>query len=103
MPQDKQLYQDFEALFKAQYNSLANYACSILGNEHEAEDVVQEVFIKIWNTQPELARSPQAKFYLLTAVRNTSISSLRKSSARPTISTEDIQLPQTADEDHLSL
>ena len=43
-----------------------------------AEDVVQDTFIKIWETKQDLIASPDIRYYLVTAVRNNCISALRK-------------------------
>ena len=67
MPSASDLYTQFEALFKAHYNELANYALSILKNRDDAEDVVQEVFIRIWQNNPSIIATPDVKFYLITA------------------------------------
>ncbi|MCW3465521.1 RNA polymerase sigma-70 factor [Chitinophaga nivalis] len=71
-------YQAYKALFHAQYNDLCNYAFSFLGNDAAAEDVVQETFIKLWQKHQELISIPNIRSYLFRAVRNNSISVLRK-------------------------
>lgn len=73
-----ELYSLFENLFREHYNELSNYAYSILKNREDAEDAVQDVFIKIWQKDPTIINNDGIKFYLLTATRNTCISFLRK-------------------------
>jgi RNA polymerase sigma-70 factor (ECF subfamily) len=68
----------FQQLFSAEYNKLCRYALSYMQDEHTAEDVVQDTFIRIWETKQELISSPDIKYYLVTAVRNNCISALRK-------------------------
>ena len=68
----------FQALFTKEYSKLCRYALTFLHDTHQAEDVVQETFIKIWERKPELISSPEINFYLVTAVRNNCISALRK-------------------------
>lgn len=68
----------FKALFAQEYNKLCRYALTFLHDMHQAEDVVQETFIKIWERKPELIQTPDIRFYLVTAVRNNCISALRK-------------------------
>lgn len=68
----------FKELFAREYNNLCRYALSYLQDTHLAEDVVQETFVKFWEQKRELASSPEAKYYLVTAVRNNCISALRK-------------------------
>ncbi len=70
--------QIFRQLFTAEYSKLCRYALSYMQDEQAAEDVVQDTFIRIWETKRELVGSPDIRFYLVTAVRNNCISALRK-------------------------
>lgn len=70
--------QIFQQLFSAEYSKLCRYALSYMQDAHSAEDVVQDTFIKIWESKRELISSPDIRFYLITAVRNNCISALRK-------------------------
>jgi len=74
------------------YNSLANYAYSFLKSRQDAEDIVQEVFIKLWKNKPEVMHSNQVKFYLLTATKNACISFLRKQAGKYTVEPESVHL-----------
>ena len=98
MPANPELYSLFETIFKEHYNTLANYAYSILRNKENAEDVVQDVFVKLWQNSPEVITTPQVKFYLVTATKNTCISFLRKESGKTFVRPEDAQLHAHADE-----
>lgn len=73
----------FKALFAAQYEPLCRHALTFLKDEHAAEDVVQATFIRFWETKKDLLASPDARFYLVTAVRNNCISELRKAKTSP--------------------
>jgi RNA polymerase sigma-70 factor (family 1) len=73
-----QTEQAFKELFSREYNNLCQYAYSYLKEEHMAEDVVQDTFVKIWETKKELIGKPEIRFYLVTAVRNNAISVLRR-------------------------
>ena len=52
MSAEANTYLQFDQLFREHYNVLANYAFSILRNKQDAEDAVQEVFIKMWQKNP---------------------------------------------------
>jgi RNA polymerase sigma-70 factor (ECF subfamily) len=82
----------FKELFAQEYSKLCRYALTYLQDSHQAEDVVQETFIKIWERKQEMIASPDMKFYLITAVRNNCISFLRK------LRTQNISFPETAPE-----
>ena len=98
MPANPELYSIFETIFKEHYNTLANYAYSILKSKENAEDVVQDVFVKLWQNSPDVVTTPQVKFYLVTATKNSCISFLRKESGKTFIQPEDAQLHAHADE-----
>jgi RNA polymerase sigma-70 factor (ECF subfamily) len=61
---------DFEKLFKLLYSKLCSYANLFLNDPDAAEDVVQEVFFKLWKNREELTINTTVKSYLFRAVRN---------------------------------
>ncbi len=61
---------EFEKLFKAQYSKLCSYANLFLNDPDAAEDVVQEVFFKLWKSRDEISINTTIKSYLFRAVRN---------------------------------
>jgi len=73
--------QLFQQLFNAEYAGLCRYALTYVQDEQTAEDVVQETFVKIWESKQDLIGQPHVRFYLITAVRNNCISVLRKRKA----------------------
>jgi len=84
--------QIFQQLFSAEYSKLCRYALSYMQDAHSAEDVVQDTFIRIWETKRDLISSPEIRYYLVTAVRNNCISALRK------LKSSSIHFPETAPE-----
>jgi RNA polymerase sigma-70 factor (family 1) len=98
MPTNRQEYSRFELLFRAHYNSLANYAYSIVKNQQDAEDVVQEVFIRLWQSKPAAMETDGAKFYMLTATKNTCISLLRKQAGKFMVEPETVHLAASEEE-----
>jgi len=61
---------EFEKLFKTEYSKLCSYANLFLNDPDAAEDVVQEVFFKLWKNREELNIQTTVKSYLFRAVRN---------------------------------
>jgi RNA polymerase sigma-70 factor, ECF subfamily len=61
---------EFEKLFKTEYSKLCSYANLFLNDPDAAEDVVQEVFFKLWKNREELTIQTTVKSYLFRAVRN---------------------------------
>ncbi len=75
-------YRAYQHLFERYYHVLCNYACSFLKDGFTSEDVVQEVFVKIWENHKRLVITASVKSYLYTAVRNRSLNRLESESAR---------------------
>lgn len=73
-----EIEKDFENLFRQHYQKLCSYAYSFLKDEESSEDIVQEVFIKIWEKQKLVIGADNLKFYLFTAVRNNCLTRLQK-------------------------
>ncbi|MCA0334622.1 MAG: RNA polymerase sigma-70 factor [Bacteroidetes bacterium] len=70
----------FESLFKQYYQRLCSYAFTFLNDIESSEDVVQELFIYIWENQKPFFETENIKFYLFTAVRNNCLKRIQKNS-----------------------
>lgn len=66
----------YEILFMKYFNRLFGFAKSILKDEGLAQDIVQEVFIKIWEKRDGI-ESTNLDAYLYRLVRNQCISQIR--------------------------
>ncbi len=60
----------FEELFRGYYPRLSRYALSLLKDLDEAEEVVQNVFLNIWEKKESLEITLSLKSYLYRAVHN---------------------------------
>jgi len=67
----------FEQLFRLFYPRLKNYAYSLLHNENEAEDMVQDVFFQVWQNRLNLDNEKNIGSYLFTVLRNKCLNSLK--------------------------
>ncbi|HEX9509989.1 MAG TPA: RNA polymerase sigma-70 factor [Puia sp.] len=72
------LYGRFQTVFNTYYNSLCNYAFTFVKNEDTSEDIVQDIFMRIWEGRRDLLLEDTVRYYLFTAVRNNSITHLRQ-------------------------
>ena len=68
----------FDFFFRQYYTSLCFFANSILHDEDEAKDIVQDCFIKLWDGHTITERSETVKTFLYTIVRNKCLDLLRK-------------------------
>lgn len=69
---------DFNDLVRQHNRNLYGYAFRILQNQEEAEDAVQEVFIKLWNLGKKLDEYNSIAALAVTMVKNYCIDQIRK-------------------------
>ena len=67
----------FEMIFKTYYQPLCRYAFSFLNDRNEAEEIVQNAFIKVWERKSDLQVQTSLKAYLYTMVRNASLNRIK--------------------------
>ena len=72
----------FEAVFKMHFKNLHAYACSITKEEAAAEEVVQNVFVKLWERSEALSITGSVAAYLYRAVYNESLNYLKHQKVR---------------------
>jgi RNA polymerase sigma factor (sigma-70 family) len=73
---------NFEELTKGVKNKLYRFALRITGDNAEAEDVVQEVFIKVWHRLNELPNIQNTEAWCMTLTKNLSLDKLRSKHRR---------------------
>jgi RNA polymerase sigma-70 factor, ECF subfamily len=69
----------FNELFDHYGKRLFRFSMGYLKSELDAEEVVQEVFIKIWNNREELSVQKSFESYLFTIAKNGILNTIRKS------------------------
>ncbi|MBN1638279.1 MAG: hypothetical protein JW866_04895 [Ignavibacteriales bacterium] len=62
----------FKKLFEQFYDVLCRFSYLIIKDKFIAEDIVQNVFIKIWEIKDKLEINTSIKSYLYSAVKNSS-------------------------------
>jgi len=72
----------FKFLFITYYDYLFNYIYKLSGDEAVAEDVVQEVMIRIWEKKAQIKINTSVKSYLFKACHNQFLMHLRKEKKR---------------------
>lgn len=69
----------FEELYSQYYVFLCVIAGHIVRNTSDAEEIVCDVFLKLWNIREKLDINTSLKGYLIKAVHNTSVNHLAHS------------------------
>ena len=68
----------FEKLFRIYFPRLKRYAQTILENTNEAEDLIQDVFVQVWNKRDELISEKHFASFLYTMVKNKCLNLLKR-------------------------
>lgn len=70
-------------------NKLFRFALRFLGNEEEAKDVVQEVFIRVWNGREQMNEVQNWEAWCMRITKNLSLDRIRTLSRKQTHPLED--------------
>ena len=68
----------YKELFVSFYNPLLRFAVTLVKSKEQAEEIVSDVFINIWEKRKRIDSITNLKVYLFIAVKNTSLNYLRK-------------------------
>jgi len=71
--------QAFNQLFDHYGKRLYHFSFGYLKSVQDAEEIVQEVFLKIWNNRKELSVEKSFESYLFTIAKNGILNTIRKS------------------------
>lgn len=82
----------FEAIFKLFYVKLLQFAATILKSREEAEEVVEDVFMKLWDNRKTLPAIKNLNFYLLVAVKHCALNYLEKNKKHNNIVLEELEV-----------
>lgn len=82
---DKQLFKDvsvgderaFRIIYNRFYQRMYSFACKMVKTPHVAEDIVQEVFIRLWEQRQLLAEIKNPDNYVFILIRNYTFNYLR--------------------------
>ncbi len=72
-----------EALIGKYLKPIYNFSFKNVGNEANAEDITQEVFIKVWKNIKKFDQTKKFKPWIFQIAKNTSIDFLRKKKTIP--------------------
>jgi RNA polymerase sigma-70 factor (family 1) len=75
------LYEDmkaYETLYQLMFDHLHSFSYSIVKSSEAAEEIVSDVFIKLWQIRGRLTEIDNLKVYLFTIAKNFSINYIHK-------------------------
>ena len=99
------LARDFKTEVLPMSSKLLRFALQILQDEEEAKDVLQDIFLKLWQKRDELEKVENLEAFVLRMIRNRCLDLIR---ARRTVSMEVVkkhpfQEEERSETDHLEL
>jgi RNA polymerase sigma-70 factor (ECF subfamily) len=62
--------EQFESLFRSSYVSLVKYAKTLIKDQETAEEIVQDLFVRLWQNKERLKIESSLNGYLFRAVHN---------------------------------
>lgn len=89
----------FKTLFDDHYRPLCNFAYRITGDIDQAEDIVQDVYVKLWNNKEMLQKDKNVRSFIYTMVRNHALEIVRREGIGARINKEILYLHTEETED----
>ena len=74
------LFNDFDRLFLTYYSRLHRFVMDFSFSSEDAEDIVQDIFAKLWERRNEVTIKTNTSSYLLTLTKNKCIDYIRRKS-----------------------
>lgn len=93
--------QQFKLLVTSHHRRLYRCALHILGNVNDAEDAVQDTYLRLWNNREELEDVKNMESYCISVVRKVCFDRLRANEIDTSTEMEDLHassIPATRDE-----
>jgi RNA polymerase sigma-70 factor (ECF subfamily) len=87
----------FELVVDRFQNKVFRLAVSLVRNETWAQDVTQEIFMRIWKGLPGYSGQASISTWIYTISRNACLTELKKQAARPTVSLAEPGLEENLD------
>ncbi|MBT33208.1 MAG: RNA polymerase sigma-70 factor [Thalassobius sp.] len=76
----------FETLFKLYFEKLLNFSKNYISQKELAEEIVSDVFVKLWKNRKSLLEIKSIHTYLYIATKNQSLNAIDKYQKRPVFS-----------------
>jgi RNA polymerase sigma-70 factor (family 1) len=89
------LYEDMKAyarLYELLFDGLHRFSYTFVRSSEAAEEIVSDVFIKLWQIRNQLPGIDNLKVYLYTIARNFSLNYITRHYKHPVVRLEDMEL-----------
>ena len=96
-------YVSYNKLFIRYYSRLCGFVYRMIANQQDTEDVVQELFLHLWDNRKKITVRDNVSAYLHVMAKNLTLNHIRRTAQYKTIleKQEDIQLRLYDEEDGL--
>ncbi len=85
MRTDRNEHEQFKARFLLFHPKLYRVAFALLGNVNDAEDVVQDAYLKLWEKRKELHSIETPEAYAVSLLKNLCLDKIRSAKVRSTV------------------
>jgi RNA polymerase sigma-70 factor (ECF subfamily) len=92
-----QYHEAFERLVERYSVKVFHLAYSMIGNETQAEDMTQEVLLRIWKGLPGYHGGASLSTWIYTITRNTCLTELKRRVRHPTVSLDELDFAGAMD------
>ena len=89
------LYEDIAAyrqLYDLIYNSLYRFSFAFVRSKEAAEEIVSDVFVKVWQIRGRLIEIQNLRVYLFTIAKNFSLNYITKYYKNPVVSLDEVDI-----------
>ena len=70
--------ESFNQIFRRYYKPLTRFCVRFVGDDDQAAELVQDLFVKLWTNREKLTVNASFESYMLRAVRNSAITYINK-------------------------
>lgn len=81
----------YEQLFMRYYVTVRKFIMGFIGNRQAAEDIAQELFIRLWNRRLGIDTQKSIKNWLIVSARNAALNWLKAESRNPETSISEFE------------
>lgn len=93
--------QAFSSFFNLHYRSLCYFASQLVGTPPDAEDIVKDTYVKLWQKHADFATSQNIKAFLYITTRNACLNFLRHEQVKESSKKQLIYLEEEKGEEHV--